>query len=44
MFQTVFKRYENKYFINSKQYADVLHTLERYTEPDRFGRSRICSM
>lgn len=44
MFQTVFKRYENKYFINSKQYADVLHTLERYTEPDRFGRSRICSI
>lgn len=44
MFQTVFKRYENKYFINSKQYAEVLHTLERHTEPDRFGRSRICSI
>ena len=44
VFQTVFKRYENKYFINSKQYAEVLHTLERYTKPDRYGRSRICSV
>lgn len=44
VFQTVFKRYENKYFINSKQYAGVLHTFERYAEPDRYGRSRICSV
>ena len=35
VFQTVFKRYESKYFINSKQYAEVLHTFERYAEPDR---------
>ena len=41
VFQTVFKRYESKYFINSKQYAEVLHTFERYAEPDRYGRSRI---
>ena len=44
MFQTVFKRYESKYFINSKQYAEVLHTFERYTKPDRYSRSRICSV
>ena len=44
VFQTVSKRYESKYFINSKQYAEVLHTFERYTKPDRFGRSRICSI
>ena len=44
MFQTVFKRYESKYFTDSRQYAGVLHTFERYAEPDRYGRSRICSV
>ena len=44
VFQTVFKRYESKYFTDSRQYAGVLHTFERYAEPDRYGRSRICSV
>lgn len=44
MFQTVFKRYESKYFTDSRQYAGVLRALERYTKPDRYGRSRICSL
>lgn len=44
MFQTVFKRYESKYFTDSRQYAGVLRALERYTKPDRYGRSRICSV
>lgn len=30
VFQTVFKRYESKYFINSKQYAEMLDRLEIY--------------
>ena len=44
MFQTVFKRYESKYFTDSRQYAGVLRALERYTKPVRYGRSRICSL
>ena len=44
VFQTVFKRYESKYFTDSRQYAGVLRALERYTKPDRYGRSRICSV
>lgn len=43
MFQTIFKRYESKYFIDSRQYAGVLAVLERHAEPDRYGKSWICS-
>lgn len=44
MFQTVFKRYENKYFVNPAQYSAVLEILERNAVPDEYGKSRICSI
>lgn len=44
MFQTVFKRYENKYLLDEKQYCAVLETLKGNAVPDRFGKSTVCSI
>lgn len=44
MFQTVFKRYENKYLLNEKQYSAVLEALKVSAVPDKYGRSTVCSI
>lgn len=44
MFQTIFKRYENKYLLNEKQYSAVLETLKNNALPDKFGQSNVCSI
>lgn len=37
----VFERYEIKYLLNREQKKAVIATLEKYMEPDSFGRSTI---
>lgn len=44
MFQTIFKRYENKYLLNEKQYFEVLKALREKTVPDKYGKSTVCSI
>lgn len=44
MFQTVFKRYENKYLLDERQYFAVLAELESKAVPDKFGKSTVCSI
>lgn len=44
MFQTIFKRYENKYLLNEKQYSAVLEALKNNALPDKFGQSDVCSI
>ena len=44
MFQTVFKRYENKYLLDERQYFAVLAQLESYALPDKYGKSTVCSI
>jgi len=40
-FQTVFKRYELKYMLTSKQKEKVLQAMEPYMELDKYGRTTI---
>lgn len=44
MFQTIFKRYENKYLLSKKQYSSVLGEIKSRTIPDKFGQSDVCSI
>ena len=44
MFQAIFKRYENKYILNEKQYRAVLRAIEKHTVPDKYGQSDVCSI
>ena len=44
MNQTVFKRYELKYRLNRRQFAELLNIMQPYMKPDRFGRSTIQSL
>ena len=44
MFQTIFKRYENKYILSEKQYSSVLGEIKSRTIPDKFGQSNVCSI
>lgn len=44
MFQTVFKRYEKKYLIDSEQYNAALGFLSYNTVPDEYGKSTVCSI
>lgn len=39
--QTVFKRYELKYFLDERQREKLLRAMEGHMAPDRFGRSQI---
>ncbi|MGN0493955.1 MAG: polyphosphate polymerase domain-containing protein [Acutalibacteraceae bacterium] len=42
--QTIFKRYENKYILNESEYRALLKAIEKYTVPDRYGKSTVCSI
>lgn len=44
MFQTIFKRYENKYILTEGQYRAVLKAIESRTVPDKYGKSEVCSI
>lgn len=44
VFQTIFKRYENKYILNESQYRAVLKAIESRTIPDKYGKSEVCSI
>lgn len=44
MLQTIFKRYENKYLLDERQYFAVLAQLESYALPDKYGKSTVCSI
>lgn len=44
MFQTIFKRYENKYIINETQFRKLSAAIEKYTVPDRYAKSDVCSI
>lgn len=44
MLQTIFKRYENKYILDERQYQAVLRAIERFTVPDKYGQSEVCSI
>lgn len=44
MFQTVFKRYESKYIISEEQYSAVREMLLKYTVPDQYGETSVCSV
>ncbi len=39
-----FERIEKKFWINEKQYADLLPVLEANTVPDKHGESTICNI
>lgn len=43
-FQTVFKRYEKKYLITSKQREKIIAAAENYIKRDKFYRSSVCSI
>lgn len=44
MIKTIFKRYENKYILNERQYQAVLRAIEKNTVPDKYGQSNVCSI
>ena len=44
MNQTVFKRYELKYRLNRRQFAELLNIMQPYMKPDRYGKSTIQSL
>lgn len=44
MFQTVFKRYEKKYLLDSEQYRCVKDLLSYNTVPDEYGESLVCNI
>lgn len=44
MFQTIFKRYEKKYLIDSGQYNAALDFISYNAVPDEFGKSTVCSI
>lgn len=44
MLQTIFKRYENKYILDERQYQAVLRAIEKLTVPDKYGQSEVCSI
>lgn len=44
MNQTVFKRYELKYRLNRRQFAELLNIMQTYMKPDRYGKSTIQSL
>jgi len=42
--QNVFKRYENKYFVNGKQLETLKNGLSKYMEKDSYGDYTICNI
>ena len=40
-YQAVFKRYEIKYIVTADQKARIIEAMEKYMEPDKFGRSTV---
>lgn len=44
MAQTIFKRYEKKFLINTEQYNSVLDLLSYNAVPDEYGESTVCSI
>jgi len=42
--QNTFMRYEMKYFVTAEQRRELMRLMERYMEPDEFGRSTICNI
>lgn len=44
MNQTVFKRYELKYRLNRRQFAELLNIMQPYMKPDQYGKSTIQSL
>lgn len=41
---TVFKRYEKKYFLEGGQYQRFLEMAEQYMQVDEYGKSTICNL
>ena len=44
MYQNIFKREEQKYLLNKKQYSHLMKELKPYLEKDRFFNNTICNM
>ncbi len=42
--QDTFMRYEIKYLVNAEQHAAVMEMMDKYMQPDEFGRSTICNI
>lgn len=42
--QNTFMRYEIKYLVTAEQRRELMRLMERYMEPDEFGRSTICNI
>jgi len=42
--QNTFMRYEMKYLVTAEQRRELMRLMERYMEPDEFGRSTICNI
>ena len=42
--QTVFKRYEMKYFITKEQCEKIKQQLRKYMVGDEYGHSTICNL
>lgn len=43
-YQKIFKRYEFKYKITQEQKSALIEYMEKYMEPDKFGKSKICNI
>lgn len=41
---TVFTRYEKKYFLTGEQYRRFMETAEQYMQVDEYGKSTICNL
>lgn len=44
MYQTIFKRYEKKYFLNEAQYQKITEYLLEKAASDKYGKSTVCSI
>lgn len=44
MIKTIFKRYEKKYILDERQYQAVLRATQKFTVPDKYGQSEVCSI
>lgn len=43
-YQDIFKRYEMKYMVTKEQKELLLREMEKYMQPDEYGRSTICNI
>ena len=44
MSQCFFKRYETKYILETEQYVKIMDTIKKYTVPDEYCRTDVCSI